>query len=145
MKVANNILHLNKTQFIQFINIVRILTGIVIFAEGIAFVNNSVMLFHIVEKSRIGGFALILEHHVAFSLLAGGILIALGLITRIAVLFQLPIFFGVLLNPHAQYGLYAVYGNQTFSIVILFFLIVLLIWGPGKFSADYRLRQGKLK
>lgn len=76
----------------------------------------------------------------AFTLLVGGVLIALGLITRIAILFQLPVFIGVIFNQHAQYGLYSVYSELGFAIVITAVLIAFLVLGSGKFSVDYAMR-----
>jgi putative oxidoreductase len=122
------------------LNLFRIALGLVIFYKGILFVQDTEALNLIIEKSRIGGFAFILEHHVAFTLLVGGVLIALGLITRIAVLFQFPVFLGVILNQHANYGLYAVYSELGFAVVITFFLIAFLILGSGRFSVDYAMR-----
>ena len=122
-------------------DLMRIVLGIAIFYKGILFVQDGEALNLIIERSRIGGFAFILEHHVAFTLLVGGILIALGLITRIAVLFQFPVFLGVILNQHAQYGLYSVYSELGFALIITLVLMVFLVLGSGTFSVDHAMRR----
>ena len=54
----------------------RIALGIAIFIKGIAFINNPDSLVAILNKSSISGWAFIVEHHVAFTYLVGGILIS---------------------------------------------------------------------
>jgi uncharacterized membrane protein YphA (DoxX/SURF4 family) len=107
------------------------------------FVSDGSSLNEIIDNSRVGGLAMILEHHVAFTLLAGGILITLGLLTRLAIIFQLPVFIGVLLNPHVKYGLYSVYNEYTFSIFMVLILVVMLIYGSGPYSVDHFLKRSK--
>jgi putative oxidoreductase len=124
-------------------DLMRIVLGIAIFYKGLLFVQDGDALNLIIERSRIGGFAFILEHHVAFTLLVGGILIALGLITRIAVLFQFPVFLGVILNQHAQYGLYSVYSELGFALIVMLVLIVFLVLGSGTFSVDHAMRRAR--
>ena len=128
-----------------YYSIVRAIVGTALFIEGIKFAGNRAMLFEIVEKSRIGGLAFILEHHVIFTLLVGGLFIAIGLLTRVAILFELLIFIGVLLNPHAEFGLYSVYGNFGFSLFITLVLIILLIAGSGHYSVDYYFKKKNVK
>jgi uncharacterized membrane protein YphA (DoxX/SURF4 family) len=103
------------------------------------FVQDSDSLNMIINNSRIGGLAFILEHHVAFTLLVGGILITIGMLTRLAILFQFPVFIGAIINQHVQYGLYSVYSELTFSIIISLILIVLFFIGSGPFSVDHYL------
>ncbi len=124
-----------------FYDLTRFIVGVILLMEGIRLVGDSSTLFGIVDRSRIGGLAFILEHHVIFTLIAGGILIAIGLLTRIAILFELLIFIGVLFNHDAQFGLYSVYGNVAFSLVITLVLIVIFLAGSGTISADHYLKK----
>lgn len=119
------------------LDLMRVMVGIVLFYKGILFVQDGDALNQIIANSRIGGMAFILEHHVAFTLLVGGILIAIGLLTRIAILFQFPVFIGVIINQHVNYGLYSVYSEVTFAIIITLVLILFFVIGPGPFSADH--------
>jgi len=127
------------------LDLLRMILGVIIFYKGIMFVQDSDALNHIIDNSRIGGMAFILEHHVAFTLLAGGIMIALGFLTRIAIIFQFPVFIGVILNQHVQHGLYSVYSELGFAIVISVVLIFFFLIGPGPFSVDYYIRKTKTK
>jgi putative oxidoreductase len=80
---------------------------------------------------------------VAFSHLVGGILIAMGLLTRIAILFQIPILLGAVFLVNIQNGLIAVSNNLEFefSVIVLILLIVFLIFGSGKFSVDNWMKR----
>ena len=128
------------------LDLMRVILGVIIFYKGVMFVQDSDSLFQIINNSRIGGLAFILEHHVAFTLLVGGILITLGMLTRLAILFQFPLFIGAIVNYHVQYGLYSVYSELTFSIIITMVLILFFFIGSGPFSVDhYLFRKDKGK
>lgn len=128
------------------LDLMRMMLGVVLFYKGVMFVQDSDALNQIIENSRIGGMAFILEHHVAFTLLVGGILITIGLLTRLAIIFQFPVFIGAIINHHATYGLYSVYSELTFAIVVMLVLIVFFIMGPGPFSVDhYVFRKDRKK
>ena len=125
----------------KWMDIVRILLGIAIFIKGIYFIHNPEALLQILQNSKISGWTFIVEHHVAFTYLVGGILIAIGLITRIAIIFQLPVFFGSIFCCLTHRGFFSVFSDLTFSIVMFVLLIFFLIWGPGKFSVDAYMKK----
>ena len=129
----------------RWIDAIRIVLGIAIFIKGIYFINNSDALIEILQNSSIAGWTFIVEHHVAFTYLVGGILISIGLLTRIAIVFQLPVFFGSIFCSLTNKGFFSVFSDLTFSIIIFFVLIFFLIWGPGKFSADEKMRKDEKK
>jgi len=124
-----------------WLDILRIIVGIAIFIKGIYFIHNPDALLQILQNSKIEGWTFVVEHHVAFTYLAGGILIAIGLITRIAIIFQLPVFFGSIFGFLTHRGFFSVYSDLTFSIVMFALLIFFLIWGPGKLSVDAQMKK----
>ncbi len=123
------------------LDLFRVVVGVIIFYQGVMFVQNGEALDEIINRSRVGGWAFILEHHVAFTLLVGGILIAIGLITRWAVAFQFPVFLGMIINQHATHGLYSVYSNLGLAYGITIALVLLFVLGPGPFSVDHRMKK----
>lgn len=128
-----------------WMDIFRIILGIAIFIKGIYFIHNPDALMQILQNSKISGWTFIVEHHVAFTYLVGGILIAIGLITRIAIIFQIPVFFGSIYCCIADKGFFSVFSDLTFSIIMFVLLIFYLIWGPGRFSVDtYMKRDHKM-
>lgn len=125
----------------KWMDLVRIMLGIAIFIKGIIFLQNPEALLQILDNSRISGWTFIVEHHVAFTYLVGGILIGIGLITRIAIIFELPVFFGSIYCCMTHKGFFSVFSDLTFSIVMFVLLIFFLIWGPGDFSVDAYMKK----
>ena len=125
----------------KWMDIVRILLGIAILTRGIIFIQNPEALLQILDNSRFSGWTFIVEHHVAFTYLVGGILIAIGLITRIAIIFQLPVFFGSIFCCLTHQGFFSVFSDLTFSLVMFILLLFFLVWGPGRFSVDAYMKK----
>jgi uncharacterized membrane protein YphA (DoxX/SURF4 family) len=128
-----------------WIDIIRIFLGIAIFIKGIYFIHNSDALLEIMQNSRIRGWTFIVEHQVAFTYLVGGILIAMGLLTRVAIAFSIVVFFGSIFCCLTNSGFFSVYSDLAFSIIVFVLLIFYLIWGPGKFSVDAYMKAHKNK
>jgi len=127
----------------RWLDLLRIALGIAIFIKGVLFVNNSQALLDILNNSRISGWAFIVEHHVAFTYLVGGILISIGLLTRIAIIFELPVFFGSIFCFITKTGFFSVFSDLFFSIVIFMLLIFFLVFGPGPLSVDAAMKAQK--
>jgi uncharacterized membrane protein YphA (DoxX/SURF4 family) len=82
---------------------------------------------------------------VAFTYLVGGILITIGLLTRIAILFELPVFFGSIFGFITKTGFFSVYYDFLFSAIVFLFLLFFLIFGPGPFSVDSKMKTGEIR
>ena len=126
-----------------WLDFIRIALGISIFIKGVFFVQNSAALLDILNHSSLAGWAFIVEHHVAFTYLVGGILIAMGLLTRIAIVFELPVFFGSIFCFLTGTGFFSVFSDFLYSLIVFALLIFFLVFGPGPLSADTRMRAGK--
>lgn len=85
-------------------------------------------------------YAVMLTHYVALAQLVGGVLIIIGLITRGAILFQLPILIGAIIFVNADKGFYSIHSELGLSILILALLLFFLVFGSGKFSVDEFMR-----
>ena len=127
----------------MWLDIIRIFLGIAIFIKGIFFIQNSDALLEIMQSSQIKGWAFIVEHQVAFTYLVGGILIAMGLLTRVAIAFSLLVFFGSIFCCLTNTGFFSVYSDLAFSVVVFVLLIFFMVWGPGKFSVYAYMRNHK--
>lgn len=139
----NNIKSLNKWANAHTylpVDIVRMALGVFLFMKGIYFVSNIQYLVDLISPiDRIGG-GMFLLHYIAPAHLIGGILIFFGLLTRWAIIAQLPILFCAIIinfmgNMHQQNLLLAI---LTFGVCIFF-----LIYGSGKNSADYYFKMEK--
>ncbi|MBA4299553.1 Uncharacterized membrane protein YphA, DoxX/SURF4 family [Algoriphagus alkaliphilus] len=127
----------------QWLDFVRIILGLFILYKGILFISNTEALLSIMKTADLQFINLGLAHYVAFSHLVGGILIAMGLVTRIAIAFQIPILLGAVFLVNIQQGFLAVSNNLEFgiSVIVLVLLITFLVYGSGKFSVDNWMKR----
>ncbi|HYV93318.1 MAG TPA: DoxX family protein [Chitinophagales bacterium] len=126
----------------KWLDILRIILGLVILAKGYYFVTDTDGLKQIIASSRFGQVSFVLEHYVVFAHLIGGALIVVGLITRIAVMAQLPILIGAVLLVNSRSGFFSSNSTELWlSIIILFLLIFFLIEGSGPWSVDEYMRK----
>lgn len=132
--------HYGDVHHPAWLDFFRMALGIAIFIKGIFFIHNPEALLEILKNSRISGWTFIVEHHVAFTYLVGGILIAIGLLTRIAIIFELPVFFGSIYCTLTQSGFFSVYSDLAFSIIVFSALWFFLFFGPGPWSLDAKMK-----
>lgn len=120
------------------LDVIRILLGAFIFYKGLYFMSNSLLLAHLIEplKNYVG--EVILLHYVVPAHILGGILIIFGLLTRWALIAQIPILIGaVLINILGDMHM----GNLITASVALLLSIFFIIYGSGKHSADYYFKM----
>ncbi|MFI0428988.1 DoxX family protein [Mariniflexile sp. HMF6888] len=120
------------------LDLLRVALGIFLFIKGISFMADSMMLLQLFKpmENMVGG--MIVVHYVAPAHFIGGILIAFGLLTRWAIIAQLPILIGAILinfvgEMHAN--------NLILAIVILLISAFFLLYGSGKHSLDYYFKM----
>lgn len=68
--------------------------------------------------------------------LVGGALLAVGLYTRLAALVQLPVLVGAVVLVHWRGGLLSANQSLEFSVLVLFLLVLVLLFGGGRWSLD---------
>jgi uncharacterized membrane protein YphA (DoxX/SURF4 family) len=130
----------HQTKWLAFF---RVMLGLIIFLKGLYFIQNTDALHRMVANSAVEIYATGLTHYVALAHLMGGLLIAMGLITRAAILFQIPILLGAIIFVNAQSGFYSVQTQTEFilSIIVLFGLLFFFVFGSGRFSVDEFMRK----
>jgi putative oxidoreductase len=121
----------------------RVTLGLIIFLKGLFFIMNTDALLSMIANSASDLWAVMMVHLVACAHLFGGLLIMLGLITRIAVAFQIPILLGAILWVNASKGFFSIQSELALSILVFALLIVFLIFGSGKFSIDDWMNRNK--
>lgn len=135
--------HWADTHHPIWIDFIRIGLGIFILTKGIMFVQNTDAIFNIMRNSEFPWVSVGLAHYVAFAHLVGGLFIAIGLITRVAILFQIPILLGAVFFVNAEKGFYTENSELWISLIVLAMLIFFLIFGSGKISVDHLIRKPK--
>lgn len=121
----------------------RIVLGLFLFLKGIMFLEHTTDVFHIFNSSQnilpAGKAAMItsLVH------IAGGLMIAFGALTRLALLCQFPILIGALLIVNPQRGLSVNNTELALSVVVTGLLLFFMIVGPGRYSIDNKVFRRK--
>jgi putative oxidoreductase len=130
----------------RWIDYLRVLLGVVLIFKGIALIVNREQVVINMEMSNIDVFSfLVTSQYVLVFYIAGGLLVAIGLLTRVITLCQIPILIATIIFINYHQGLFALNSDLIYSILILGLLIFFLIYGSGKFSVDYLLNKSKEK
>jgi putative oxidoreductase len=142
MNIITKIEHWGDTHHPKWIDVLRIALGLVILYKGILFISNTGALLSLMEDAELQFVNLGIAHYVAFAHLVGGFLIAIGLVTRFAIIFQIPILLVAVFFVNVKQGFISVSNNLEFglSLVVLILLLVFLIMGSGKWSIDHWMK-----
>lgn len=141
MNILQKIEHYGDTHHPKWLDIIRAFLGILLLLKGIHFIRDTEALYEMLRSSLFTAWSVVLGHYVAFAHLVGGFCIAIGLITRIAILFQLPILIGAVFFINAPRGIYTVGSELEHSLLVLFLLIFFLIYGSGPWSVDAWIKK----
>jgi len=149
MNVIRKIEHWGDVHQTKWLDFVRIILGLVIFGKGVSFISDTTTLQNLITENNVFGFSGVLIsiaiHIVAFAHLVGGILIALGLVTRFAVVIQIPILLFAVFFVNLTRGFSMPNSELWLSVLILFLLILFWVIGSGPLSVDEGLKNKKGK
>lgn len=127
------------------IEALRIYLGIALLLKGVQFAVNHEIAQEYLGQINIPAIDFFSFHVLVVVHLAGGILLTIGLITRIAALIQIPLLFGAIFFVHMQQGLFTRSQNLEFVILVLVLLLVFSVYGGGRFSVDGILEKRQQK
>jgi putative oxidoreductase len=119
----------------RWLVVVRVALGISLFFKGIFFLANTSTLEELVRGSLVANRADWMVIFITWSHLLGGFLIIIGLLTRWAVLLQIPILMGAIVFINTQRDAFGAF-ELPFAFIILLLLILFLIEGGGPISLD---------
>lgn len=126
----------------KWLSIVRILLGLFLLWVGILFVMNRDALDAIINESpALVTLSFFIAHYIVFAHVVGGLFIAMGLLTRICALANIPILLGAVFFVHSPTGLFHVYPVLSLSILVLFLLVFFAVVGSGRISVDEFMRR----
>ena len=124
----------------------RIALGLFLLFKGASFMQNSYPVHAIIANQNIislsDSILMNMVYVVAIIHMIGGMMIALGVVTRIASLIQIPILAGAVIflqsmNVHDN-------TNMVISIVALVLLVMFSVVGSGKLSIEKVMQNSKL-
>ncbi len=122
------------------LDLVRAALGVFLIIKGIDFMSNIAQLTEVMKPFENLPGSWLIMHYVIGAHFVGGFLIVVGLLTRWAVLIQLPILLGAILVNFL--GVMNV-SNLLLALIVFLVCIFFLFYGSGKHSADYFLKMQK--
>ena len=126
-------------------DLMRIYLGVGLFVKGIQFLQDDAFLGSLLrsgdDEFRFGFMATFLAHYIPLAHIGGGALLAVGLLTRVSVLFQIPILIGAVFFIYGDDGIFTHNQEFQFTSLVLVLLVLILIHGGGRLSVDYLLSK----
>lgn len=120
------------------LDILRMALGVFLFIKGINFMADSQMLVDLFAPFKNMAGAMIIIHYVAPAHFIGGILLFFGLLTRWAIVAQLPILIGaILINFVGEMDT----TNLILASITFLACVFFMLYGSGKHSADYYFKM----
>jgi putative oxidoreductase len=120
------------------LDLCRVALGVLLFWKGLEFLSQTNALVRLIQPDNPIPATMILAHYIAMAHLTGGICVAFGMVTRLALLFQLPILVGaVVVNLTAELGIW----NLVLAVLGLTGGLFFFVIGSGKHSVDYNLKM----
>ena len=136
--------HVSPSYYL-WLDVLRIFLGAFILIKGFIFAADTESLNLIIKNSKFNFLAAGLVHYVIFAHITGGFLILLGLLTRVAVSFQVPILLGAIIFVNSEKGFFSTSSELGISIAVFVLLIIFLIYGSGKLSVDHYMQSHEKK
>jgi putative oxidoreductase len=119
----------------RWLVVLRVALGLCLFIKGISFLINTSTLEELVRGSLVANRSDWLVIGITWTHLLGGFLIIIGLLTRWAVLLQIPILMGAIIFINTRREAFGSF-ELPFALIVLVLLIIFLIEGGGPLSLD---------
>jgi putative oxidoreductase len=133
---ADRLPHLMRPGPTLGFDLVRAYLGIGLFVRGVLFVSRPELVLGYLSSHESWFVPYAIAHYVALAHLGGGVLLTLGLATRLAALAQLPVLIGAVFLVHSGDSLLTSGQSLEFSALVLMLLLVYLVVGAGPLSVD---------
>jgi putative oxidoreductase len=140
MRLVSNIEAWADAHHPKYLDFIRLFLGIVLIAKGISFLGNTDLIVRMLEDTSLEFLSISIAHYVIIAHLVGGILIAIGLVTRIAILFQVPVLIGAIFFVNIRENMSMLNSDLLLSLFVLVLLIFFFIYGSGPWSVDNYIR-----
>jgi uncharacterized membrane protein YphA (DoxX/SURF4 family) len=133
MKIFNEIVDWLNTNHDLAYSIIRMFLGAALFVRGLILLSDPAAISELAGLNNLyWWFSYITIIH-----LVGGLLLTVGLLTRISALLQIPILAGAVFFIHLDQGLMTGAQSLELSVLVLVLLILYFIFGSGTLSLDH--------
>lgn len=145
MTVIQKIEHWGDVHHAKWLDVIRIVLGILIFSKGIAIVSNTNSLQDMLLQNNTFGFSGMMWslaiHIIGFVHLVGGLFITIGLLTRFSAVIQIPILLCAVFFVNLAQGFSFLNNELWLSIMVLLLLVLFWIVGSGPYSVDQAMKK----
>jgi len=121
--------------------LLRMYLGAGLLTKGVLFAGDPGQMATYATEGRLDAQAAIIAHYVVVAHVMGGVLLFLGLLTRLAALVNVPVLLGAVVFVHQREGLFTRTQGMEFALLVLFTLVLIVWHGPGRWSLDRVLFQ----
>lgn len=121
--------------------LIRIFIGVALFVRGVILASEPEALTRLAGEDKMYWW----YSYITVAHIIGGLSLAIGLVTRLASLLQVPILFGAVFLIHLKQGLLSVGQSLELSVLVLVLLLTYLIFGAGDLSFDSIIKKKREK
>jgi putative oxidoreductase len=138
METVKNLNKWANAHTYQWLDVLRIIVGVFLFTKGVSFITNTQYYTELISSIKNLGGGMIFLHYIVTAHMVGGVMIVFGLLTRWAIVSQLPILLAAfLINFFGEMNI----SNLILSFLLLLICVFFLFYGSGKHSADYYFKM----
>lgn len=139
--MSSSFLHRLESRRDLVLDVLRVYLGAGLFFRGLALLVTDAGVQQLAGGAAPGVSLAGVSIYVVGAHLVGGALLTVGLFTRWAALAQLPVLAGAVTLVHWQDGLLSANQSLEFSALVLFLLVLVCVFGGGRWSLDARWRR----
>lgn len=141
MKLVSNIEDWADAHHPKWLDIIRILLGLVLIAKGISFIRNTDIMSALLLESTSQLRSMAFAHYVIGVQIAAGIMFTFGLLTRVAAFFQIPILVIAILYMDVTKEFFVISSELPYLILVFSLVVFFFIYGSGPLSIDNYIRK----
>ncbi len=112
----------------------RVILGGALFIKGVDFIRNKAVLRQVISETDVLEKFSILEAAIPWIHILGGLLILIGIFTRIVLFIQIPIIIGAIIVLYNTKNTSFYSTEMIFAVTILLMLFIYLKFGDGFYS-----------
>ena len=141
MKLVSNIEDWADVHHPKWLDIIRILLGLVLIAKGISFIRDTDLMSALLLDSSAQLRSMAFAHYVIGVQLVAGFMLTFGLLTRVAAFFQIPILVTAVFYMDVTKEFFVISSELPYLILVLSLVVFFFIYGSGPLSIDNYIRK----
>ena len=127
MKLVSNIEDWADAHHPKWLDIIRILLGLVLIAKGISFIRDTDLMSALLLDSSAQLRSMAFAHYVIGVQLVAGFMLTFGLLTRVAAFFQIPILVTAVFYMDVTKEFFVISSELPYLILVLSLVVLALI------------------